>query len=101
VLHQSDPNNPIYQRYLNPPEGVPSANKWHHYFDGYLLALRPFIGKPVTMFEIGIDRGGSLFLWQDVLGPQAKIVGLDINDRPRETPPGSQVFIGDQAALRS
>jgi hypothetical protein len=59
--------------------------------------MKRFVGQPVTMIEIGVTNGSSLFLWRDFLGPQAKLVGLDIAERKRVTPPGSQVFIGDQA----
>jgi hypothetical protein len=54
-----------------------SSTKWDHYFEQYDRYLRPYIGTDVTLFEIGVGKGGSLQLWKKYLGPNAKIVGVD------------------------
>ncbi len=72
--------------------------KWLHYFPIYERHLTPWRNKTVTIFEIGVFKGGSLQMWQRFFGPLATIVGLDINpDCLRHEEPGVHVRIGDQA----
>jgi 23S rRNA U2552 (ribose-2'-O)-methylase RlmE/FtsJ len=54
-------------------------HKWHHYipiYDSYFSAYR---GTNVRFLEIGVSKGGSLRLWRDYFGPDAKIFGIDID----------------------
>jgi hypothetical protein len=72
--------------------------KWRSYFPVYQELLQPFVGKPVTIVEIGILNGGSLFMWREFLGPQARIIGVDNNpNAKRMEAHGFEIFIGDQA----
>lgn len=43
--------------------------------------------QPITLLELGVQRGGSLYLWRDLL-PQAQIAGLDLNEIPVEDTTG-------------
>jgi len=73
-------------------------NKWHHYLDIYHRHFARFRGQPITFVEIGIYHGGSLQMWRNYFGPQARIIGVDINPRVRElAEPGIEIIIGDQA----
>jgi hypothetical protein len=73
--------------------------KWNSYFQVYEELLQRFAGKKVTMVEIGILDGGSLFMWRQFLGPQARIIGIDVNPQCRELEKdGFEVFIGDQSS---
>jgi hypothetical protein len=73
------------------------ANKWDHYFEIYDTYLTRFRDLPVTMMEIGVDEGGSLELWRKYLGPDSRIVGVDINPNCRDLGgDGIDIFIGDQ-----
>ncbi len=54
-------------------------DKWEHYFDIYERHFAKYVGTKVRMLEIGIDHGGSLQMWKEYFGPQAEIVGIDIN----------------------
>lgn len=56
-------------------------HKWHHYFDIYDRHFKKFKGKEIVVVEIGVFHGGSLQLWKNYFGPQAKIFGIDINPR--------------------
>lgn len=56
-----------------------SADKWDSYFDIYERHLSPFIGKEITLVEVGVQNGGSLEMWSKYLGPQANIIGIDID----------------------
>jgi hypothetical protein len=72
-------------------------HKWHHYFDVYERFLSPLRGKPVTLLEIGMWRGGSLRMWQEYLGGTARIYGMDVDPGcTAYAPDGVSVFIGDQ-----
>ncbi len=97
-MHHSAPDNPLYLRFLQGRQDQPPIHKWHHYFEVYHQAFAPFRGRPVTMLEIGVQRGGSLRMWQDYLGPQARIFGMDIDPATEAHGlPGAKVFVGDQA----
>jgi len=56
-------------------------DKWRHYFDIYDRHFDRFRGKRVRVLEIGVDHGGSLQLWKHYFGPDAEIVGLDVDPR--------------------
>ncbi|RHW16668.1 class I SAM-dependent methyltransferase [Sphingomonas gilva] len=73
------------------------AHKWTHYLPIYDRIIAPWIGKPVRMLEIGVNKGGSLEVWRTVLGSDATIFGVDIDPRVAtrvESP--NQVRIGSQ-----
>jgi cephalosporin hydroxylase len=72
--------------------------KWSSYFQVYGELLQRFCGQKVTLVEIGILDGGSLFMWREFLGPQARIIGIDLNPLCRELEKdGFEIFIGDQS----
>jgi hypothetical protein len=97
-MQHSDPANPLYRRFLEGRPDQPKIDKWHHYFDVYHAAFAPWRGRKLTMLEIGVQRGGSLRMWQEYFGPEARIFGMDIDPAcAARALPGSKVFIGDQA----
>lgn len=76
------------------------VHKWHHYFDVYERHLGRFSGTAFRMLEIGVSKGGSLSMWSEYFGPDARIVGLDVNPKTLEFDgrwPNVTVRIGDQA----
>ncbi len=95
---QSDLNNPLYRLFLERGNRTKSMDKWHHYFDIYHRFFNKYRGKPITVYEIGVQRGGSLQMWQEYFGPQAKIVGLDKDmGCAAHATDATPIFIGDQA----
>ncbi len=58
---------------------IPNGHKWLNYFDSYEALFSRFRGKAPRVLEIGVDRGGSLVLWQKYFGADSQIVGIDIN----------------------
>lgn len=71
--------------------------KWAHYLPVYDQLLTPFVGKPLTLVEIGLAGGGSIDLWRAFLGPQIRIIGIDREPGCREfEADGVSIFIGDQ-----
>lgn len=54
------------------------SNRHHGYAKHYARHLKHFIGKPVTLVEVGILRGTGLAIWSDLF-PSGQIIGLDID----------------------
>ncbi|MSQ55727.1 MAG: class I SAM-dependent methyltransferase [Betaproteobacteria bacterium] len=73
------------------------VHKWRHYleiYDRHFAALR---GKPLTLVEIGVYKGGSLQLWRSYFGADAAIWGVDISSTAEEMrAEGFNILIGDQ-----
>lgn len=74
------------------------SKKWEHYFDIYDRYLQSFIGKNPSILEIGVDKGGSLELWQNFL-ENPKIYAIDSNPEVSNIkfPFEVTISIGDQA----
>lgn len=74
------------------------THKWTCYFPVYERHLERFRNQAVTMLEIGCGRGGSLQMWKRYLGPHARIVGIDVEERAKEYEEDQiHVRIGDQS----
>lgn len=73
------------------------VHKWNHYFEIYDRHFSRLRGQPITVVEFGVSQGGSLQMWRNYFGPQARLVGVDINPNCKQLEePGTQIFIGDQ-----
>jgi cephalosporin hydroxylase len=71
-----------------------------HYFHVYERHFRPFVNRPVLMFEIGTGGGGSSQMWKRYFGPLACIVTVDINiECAMHGDEQVKVRIGDQTNL--
>jgi hypothetical protein len=55
------------------------VDKWHHYIPLYDRYLSQFRGTSFKFLEIGVFKGGSLQMWRNYFGPDAVIMGIDIN----------------------
>lgn len=72
--------------------------KWNHYFDIYHRYFKKFIGKQVSILEIGIYSGGSLDMWRNYFGAGCEVYGIDVQEACRVYEgDGKRIFIGDQA----
>jgi len=72
-------------------------NKWKHYFDIYDKHFSRFRNRKVHILEIGVYHGGSLQMWKDYFGHQARIYGVDINpDCKKLEEEQISIFIGSQ-----
>lgn len=90
-------DNPLYARFTANRAGF-ILDKWVHYFPIYTRHLSAFRGKPVRVLEVGVYRGGGLDLLSHYLGPEAKLVGLDIDEAAVRAVKGRfPVVLGDQA----
>ena len=54
------------------------SGQHHGYAAHYETALRPFLGRPVVLVEVGILTGIGLAIWSDLF-PSGQIIGLDID----------------------
>lgn len=74
------------------------THKYPHHLEIYERFFARFKEVPSTVLEIGIAQGGSLELWKRYFGSQARIIGVDIQDRKGlEARIHADIFTGDQA----
>lgn len=81
--------------------GFESSNflsfKYKNYFDVYVDIFSKYVNKKITFIEIGVANGGSLFMWRKFFGPEARIIGIDLEPKAVELEKyGFEIFIGDQ-----
>ena len=89
-------NSKVYESYLKSPY---SSLKLSTYFNVYDQLLSKYRDKSIVFLEIGILDGGSLFMWRDFFGPQARIIGVDLNPEAKKwEEEGFEIFIGDQGS---
>lgn len=85
----------IYKAFRNSPY---LSNKHSSYFQTYGELFEKYRGKSITFVEIGVFSGGSLFMWRDYFGPQARIIGVEFNpDAVRWREHGFEIHIGSQS----
>jgi hypothetical protein len=89
--------DPLFS-YFAANSGGHVLDKWVHYFPIYSKHLSPYVGRPVSVLEIGVYRGGSMQMWTSFFGPQARLVGMDI-DPVAKAAAGDryEVVLGDQS----
>jgi cephalosporin hydroxylase len=66
----------LYQYFLDNAD-LP-IHKNVHFFAAYERHFRPFVDRPVMLFEIGTGAGGTARMWKRYFGPLAIIVSIDI-----------------------
>jgi len=68
-----------------------------HYFEIYDRYLSRFRGTDVHIVEFGVSHGGSLQMWKEYFGPDARIFGIDINPHCKKLEEEQiTIFTGDQ-----
>jgi len=73
--------------------------KYDSYFYTYEELLQKYVGLPITIVEVGVFNGGSLFMWREYLGSEARIIGVDLNPSAKIWEKhGFEIYIGDQAS---
>jgi hypothetical protein len=71
--------------------------KWLHYFDIYHRHFSKFVGRDVTVLEIGVYSGGSLEMWRHYFGPQCRIYGVDVEEACKVyANDHTKIVVGDQ-----
>jgi hypothetical protein len=75
------------------------SSKHKNYFPIYDNLFKEFSGRDITLVEIGVQNGGSLLMWKKILGPNARIIGVDLNPVAANLEvDGVKIIIGDQAS---
>lgn len=89
-------SNPLLNYFVS--NGGRSIHKWIDYFDVYHRSFAKYRGKPITFVEIGIQNGGSLQMWRNYFGENAKIIGVDVDQNCKNLEQeGFEIWIGDQS----
>ena len=59
--------------------GGDRMSRFHHgYSPIYARYIRPLVGRPVILVEVGILKGTGLATWSDLF-PEGRVIGLDID----------------------
>lgn len=56
------------------------SDKWDLYLDVYDRVLLPYRERKVNLFEIGVQNGGSLEIWDKFFINANQLIGCDINE---------------------
>ena len=73
-------------------------HKWAHYFDVYDRHFSKYRNKEIVILEIGVSQGGSLQMWKNYFGKDAKIYGIDVNPMCKELEEENiKILIGSQS----
>jgi len=75
-----------------------SCIKHKNYFQIYDKLFDIYRNKKIIFVEIGIFSGGSLFMWRNFFGKNARIIGIDLNPESKKFEKyGFEIYIGDQS----
>ena len=68
------------------------------YFQVYEEMFNKYVGKKITFVEVGVLQGGSLFMWREYFGKNARIIGIDLHPNAKELEKhGFEIYIGSQS----
>lgn len=88
-------NSESYKCYLNSKH---NSLKHSTYFNVYDHLFLRFKNKKIIFVEIGVFSGGSLEMWRNFFGKNARIIGIDINPIAKKWEKnGFEIFIGNQS----
>lgn len=72
--------------------------KFKNYFPIYEKLFSKYREKKITFIEIGVLSGGSLMMWRNYFGKDARIIGIELNPEAKKLEnEGFEVFIGNQS----
>lgn len=88
-------NTESYKSYIKSPYKSIKHSTYFHSYDHFFSKYR---NQNITFVEIGILGGGSLFMWRDYFGPNARIIGVDLNPNAKKwESEGFEIYIGSQS----
>lgn len=77
-------------------QGCPT-HKYPHHIAIYEQLFSSMRGRPIRLLEIGLGHGGSMQLWRQYFGPEATIIGVDVQDREHlQEKWGGKIITGNQ-----
>ena len=75
------------------------SSKSNTYFNIYNELFHKYRDKKITFVEIGVKWGGSLLMWKNFFGNDARIIGIDLYPETKKLEKhGLEIFIGDQSS---
>ena len=87
-----------YKAYIESPY---KSIKHSTYFDSYDHFFSKYRNQNITFVEIGVLGGGSLFMWRNYFGPDASIIGIDLNPNAKKWEEyGFEIYIGSQSDIK-
>lgn len=87
-------NTQSYKSYIKSPYKSLKHSTYFHSYDHFFNKYR---NKAITFVEVGVANGGSLYMWRDYFGPNARIIGIDLNPNVKKfEKDGFEIFIGNQ-----
>lgn len=97
VQGQDDSSNPL-RAYFDALKEGPGVWKWLHYLELYHRHLHKFVGRQVTIVEVGVYSGGSMQMWRHYFGEGCRVHGVDIQEECKVYGDShTTIHIGDQA----
>lgn len=87
------------EAFLKTPYFSTKHESYFKVYDQVVNKIKCRSDQPPTIVEIGILHGGSLFMWRDLFGADARIIGVDLNPAAlkwREN--GFEIYIGNQSS---
>ena len=90
-------NSNVFNSYVNSDL---KSLKMETYFQVYDEIFKKFINKNITFVEIGVLNGGSLKMWKNYFGDNARIIGIDLNPKAKELEKISKGFSQTETGLR-
>lgn len=89
--------NPL-ETFFNEHRTGRGIDKWLHYFDIYHRHLAKFVGREMSLLEIGVYSGGSLEMWRQYFGGRCRVHGVDLQEACKVYENEcTRIFVGDQA----
>ena len=76
------------------------SRKSVHYFPVYEKWFSPYRGKDIVFVEVGVQHGGSVQMWKNYFGKDAKIIGVDIDPRCKQFEDTGGGVLLSKSALR-
>eukprot|EP00747_Dinoflagellata_sp_TGD_P163177 gnl/TRDRNA2_/TRDRNA2_181579_c0_seq1.p1 gnl/TRDRNA2_/TRDRNA2_181579_c0~~gnl/TRDRNA2_/TRDRNA2_181579_c0_seq1.p1 ORF type:complete len:348 (-),score=46.57 gnl/TRDRNA2_/TRDRNA2_181579_c0_seq1:113-1156(-) len=71
--------------------------KWSNALEAYQRHFAPWISQELRLVEVGVQSGGSMQMWQAVLGSKCHMYGIDINPQANQFADAqTTIVIGDQ-----
>ncbi len=87
------------QAFLNAKYFSTKHDSYFKVYDRYAAKIKSKAPLRPTIVEVGILHGGSLFMWREIFGPQARIIGVDLNPEALKwAEHGFEIFVGNQAS---
>jgi len=88
-------NTISYKSFEKSPIRSLKHNTYFHVYDKIFSGYRD---KDITFVDVGVAAGGSLYMWRDFFGSNARIIDIEFNPEAKVLEKeGFEIFIGNQS----